>query len=276
MENKKRNIAVLYICIGRYSVMWQEFYESAKKNLFNEENVHYYVFTDTEELLSLKYGDVTFIREKDYGWPGNTLYRFRMFTKIVDEIAKSDYTYFFNANACFVKPISEELIPRDGNNLIMAQHFKMQGLNPIEYTYDRNKKSKAYVPWGNGRDYVQACFIGGTGKEIAKMSTELAKNIEIDDNNGVIAKWHDESHVNHYIIDKKYTLLPYSYVYPEVLNLPVEINILMRNKERYADLGVLRYGKKSLARIAKEKAKNQWPKIQTCYHLALNKLGFNK
>ena len=269
-----RKIALLYIGIGNYSVMWDGFYESAKKYLFTDDEKHFFMFTDNEKLLASKLLDVTFLREKNYGWPGNTLYRFRMFTTVVEQLKDYDYVYFFNANACFVKPLSDEILPHDGATIVAAQHFKMEGVDPIKYGYDRNPKSTACVKWGQeGKDYVQACFIGATAEEMIEMCKTLSANIEEDEKNGVVAKWHDESHFNHYIIGKKYNLLPVSYVYPEVLQLPIEVNILMRRKEQFGNLNVLRYGKKSLARQIKEKSVFQWRKIQNEYHYILKKMG---
>ena len=255
--------------------MWPGFYKSAKENLFQNDIKHFFCFTDDENLLSEKTDDVTFIKEKNYGWPGNTLYRFRMFTSLYDVLPTYDYAYFFNANAFFVKPLSDEIVPRDGARIIAAQHFKMEGLDPILYSYDRNPRSTACVKWGEeGKDYVQACFIGATGEEMAKMSKILSDNIATDESNHVVAKWHDESHFNRYIIEKEYTLLPVSYVYPEVLQLPIDVNILMRRKEQFGNLNVLRYGRKNALRVLCEKVEFQRRKVVDYYHYALKKVGY--
>ncbi len=269
-----RKIAIMYICIGKYSVMWQAFYESAQRFLFNNDSKHFFVFTDSEEILNSFYPDVTTIRESNYGWPGNTLYRFKMFSSISETIESYDYAYFFNANACFVKPVSDEVLPKDGSKIVVAQHFKMSGLNPLKYAYDRNAKSTAYVKWGHeGKDYIQACLFGATGSEFSNLSNIINKNIKQDEKHGVVALWHDESHLNKYIIGKKYTLLPISYVYPEVLSLPGEINILMRNKEKFASLNTLRYSKKSIIRNLVEKTYNQFRKLKGLYYyLTISKL----
>ena len=272
-----KKIAVLYICIGRYSVMWEGFYESSKRHFFKNNDVNYFVFTDSDTLKYKDSSDVKIIKERDYGWPGNTLYRFRMFDSIKEHLIKYDYAYFFNANAFFVKDVDEDIEPNEKQQLVLAQHFKMINKNPIRYGYDRNKKSKAYVKWGyEGKDYIQACFIGATAKEMVKLSEQLSQNISQDDNNNVVAKWHDESHLNKYIIDRDYKLLSVSYVYPEVLNLPIAINILMRDKNKFADLSVLRYGKKSLKRVILQKTVNQLIKIRITFYIILSKLGMIK
>ncbi len=43
-------VAVLYIATGKYTVFWPEFYESAEKYLLKDCEVHYFVFTDADDL----------------------------------------------------------------------------------------------------------------------------------------------------------------------------------------------------------------------------------
>lgn len=50
MKNKK--VAILYIALGRYTVFWDEFYESAEKHLLNADK-HYFIWTDKP--LALNY-----------------------------------------------------------------------------------------------------------------------------------------------------------------------------------------------------------------------------
>lgn len=266
-------IAILYICIGNYSVMWEGFYISAQKYLFLNQEKHFYVFTDSEQICKLKLPDVTFIKEKNYGWPGNTLYRFNMFCNIKDKLLNYDYIYFFNANAQFITKISDNILPNKHEKLVVAQHFGMQNMDPIFYEYDRNPRSTAYVRWGEeGKDYIQACFIGAEAKAFIEMSELLNNNIKIDEKQNIVARWHDESHINKYIIDKPYRLLPVSYVYPEVLKLPIKPMILMRDKTKFADLHILRYGNKSLSRTLSEKIEYQRRKLQKRWYYFLKKV----
>lgn len=266
------NVSILYIAIGKYEVLWDEFYQSAKKHLFKSHQVHFYLFTDSARLLSLSYSDVKVISKPNYGWPGNTLYRFHFFKDIESDIKSDDYTFFFNANALFVRDIDNEILPDDYEDLVVATHFKANKQHPLKWPYDRNKKSTAFVEFGSeGRVYAQACFIGAKTEEFIKCTNQLSNNIEIDDKNGVCALWHDESHFNNYIINKRIKILPYSYVYPEVLGLPGEINILMRSKERYANLITLRGEKKGILKLSMKKINNQKYKLWLQYNYLMHK-----
>lgn len=272
------HIGIFYICIGKYSCFFEEFYESAQKHFFKHEQKHYYVFTDNQTLLeSTQFENVTFIYFKNLGWPYNTLLRFKMFMMVKEDIKQYDYVYFFNANTMFIKDIDTCLIPTQGN-IIVAKHFKYANTqDKYEYPLDRNQKCWACVPWGKeGNDYIQACFFGATGEAFYHLSKILSTEIDKDIAKGVIALWHDESYLNKYIIDKEYTILDVSYVYSESLKLNVDINILMRNKERYLPLTDLRSQNTSIFHQIKIKLLNQKPKIHIAMAKLLRKLGIYK
>ena len=266
------NIAICCIYLGRYEVMWDEFYESSKAHFFPADRRHWFVFTDSDRLLKSGNKDVTFIQERDYGWPGDTLFRFRMFSSISDKLLLYDYVFFFNANAKVMRDVGEEILPTKDQELTVVQHFGMRGKNPMLYTYDRNTKSTAYVKWGcEGKDYIQACFFGARSSDFVRISEELAKNIETDWQNYVVAEWHDESHLNKYIISHSYRLLPTSYAAPERFYSGCDINIMMRDKEKYGELQSLRGQNKSLGRFLTTKTMNQMIKARSYLHLLLGR-----
>ena len=63
----------------------------------------------------------------------------------------------------------------------------------------------------------------------------LSKRINIDLENEIIAKWHDESHLNRYIYDynkERYRILSPAYLYPEGWNIPFEEIITVRDKNK--------------------------------------------
>ena len=80
---------------------------------------------------------------------------------------------------------------------------------------------------------MQGAFNGGRSKEFLQMCEQLSKNTHEDLENNVIALWHDESHLNKYIINRRYKTLPCNYSYPEGWNIEEykdDIKILLRDK----------------------------------------------
>ena len=65
------------------------------------------------------------------------------------------------------------------------------------------------------------------------MINKLTQNVETDEKNGIMAIWHDESHLNKYINEIKGTkinILNPGYCYPENWNLPFKKKLLALQK----------------------------------------------
>ena len=73
-------IGILYICTGKYTIFWKDFYLSCEKHFIPEEEKHYYVFTDSKEIdFETENSNIHRIYQENLGWPGNTLRRYEMF-----------------------------------------------------------------------------------------------------------------------------------------------------------------------------------------------------
>lgn len=238
-------IAALYICTGKYIAFWKDFYKSAEQYLLTGCEVHYFVFTDALKL----YGEENNPRihhclQEAYVWPFATLRRFEIFLGKEEELKNYDYIFFFNANAQIKTPITPEMfLPRTerGEHLVFVQHPAFYNKPNYEFTYDRNPWCRAFIPMGLGRYYVCGGINGGESKAFLKLCHTLNRRIRKDLDHNIIAQWHDESHINRYILWRKdFRLLSPSYCWPEGWNLPLPCYILIRDKARYFDVQELR------------------------------------
>lgn len=227
-------IAILYIALGRYGVFWRDFYESAEKYFLPDVSKTYFLFTDNEKLEHDTDNNVIKIYQDKLGWPYDTLMRFDIFLTQEDKLAQFDYIFFFNANMQFVDLVGQEILPSDKNDgLAMGLHPGFYNKNINDFTYDRNLQSTAYIPYNSGRFYVQGCLNGGTADAYLKLCHVCSKNIKTDLDKNVIALWHDESHLNKYVLDKNPLIIPCNYLYPESWDLPDfkdNIKIIQRDK----------------------------------------------
>lgn len=226
------SVAIIYICTGQYAHFWREFYISLENHFLKKSNIEYFVFTDAERI----YGEdqnkrIHKIHQENLGWPGNTLFRFKMFMSISEKLLLFDFCFFFNANIVFCEDIcEEEFLPIEAK-LLMVQHPGYFKSNRFKFPYERKKESKAYIPYGKGDVYVYGAINGGHIDSFLKMSRELATNIDYDLQNGFVAKWHDESHLNNYVWKNgDYKLLSPAYAYPEGLVLPFKKKIVILDK----------------------------------------------
>lgn len=235
-------IAILYICTGNYIIFWKDFYLSVEKYLLPNYEKHYFVFTDSNPSMDnyLIQDRVHIFEQNKLGWPYDTLMRFNMFSNIKNFLIKFDYIYFFNSNMLLLEPVGEEFLPIDGSGLVATLHPYFYSESKYFYPYDRNKKSLAYIPFGKGKYYFMGGLNGGRSNEYLYLIDSLKSNIQLDLDLGVIAKWHDESHLNRYLVDKDVKILGPEYGYPEDSYLPFKAKFLIRDKNKWGGHNYLR------------------------------------
>ena len=99
---------------------------------------------------------------------------------------------------------------------VVATRYPYQSLmDPSSQSFDRNPKSLAYVPFDQTVSYYAGGFNGGKTESFMEMAV-IANNVNKDLEKGVVALWHDESHMNRYLIDNPPALqLTPTYCYAE-------------------------------------------------------------
>ena len=127
-------------------------------------------------------------------WPIVALFRFHYLLKYK---TNDDYIFYINSNA-IIQP-NKLITWFDPYKINITKHFsyRMGLLTTYELLTpsDDNPNSQSYI--GNiTYTYCQSGFFGGPTKMIYNMCEEITKLIDIDLNNNIIAKWHDESYLN--------------------------------------------------------------------------------
>ena len=116
---------------------------------------------------------------------------------------KSDFSIYIDVDSAFRKPLSlSDMIKRD-TGLIGTLHpgfVLIESGNPLG-TPERNPKSRAFIGWGENEHYFCGGFFGGDSYSYIRMSEKIKNNIDLDLRDGIIAIWHDESHINRYFLD---------------------------------------------------------------------------
>jgi hypothetical protein len=247
-------IGILYICTGTYDIFWKEFYKSCEKNLLTNSEKYYFVFTDAKNIYDEEHnGRIIKIFQENLGWPNNTLKRFSIFNSHKELFNECDYLFFMNANLKVMKNIGEEEFLPIKENLLVTKHPGFYNKDIKEFSYDRNPKSKAYIPYGKGKYYIAGGLNGGKRDEFLKLVNELDNAVEQDLKDNIVALWHDESHLNKYIINRNdLKILDPSFLYPEGWGIPFECKIIIRDKNKYGGHLALRnqkYGLKTKIKL---------------------------
>jgi len=218
---KKYNIGLCIVATGKYNGLAQGLIESARRYFCTQHHVTYFVFTDGD---MPEREDIVKVSQARLGWPFDTLKRFHIYEAHRELFAKMDYLFAVDADMLFVSSVGDEIL----GDLVGTQHPAFIGKRG---TYEKNKKSKAYVAPNEGEHYFCGGFYGGKRDEFVKLLKTVIQQVDTDLARAFIAKWHDESHLNRYFIDHPPTrILNPSYCYPESWSLEFPKKLVALNK----------------------------------------------
>ncbi len=102
-----------------------------------------------------------------------------------------------------LKILKKRLLPlHSDENLVLTHRPHVFHKNKKQFTYDRNPLSNAYIPLSQGRYYFTGALNGGKSVNFLEMCEHLNRNTKEDLDQNIIALWHDESHLNKYVLDR--------------------------------------------------------------------------
>lgn len=204
------DICILTIATNKYIQFVQDLYDSIGENFLTNHSVQCLLFTDHEIEESSPNVKISQIDHEP--WPIPTLKRYNYFIKEKDFISKFDYCFYLDADMKVVDTVGDEIL----GDLVATNHPYKIYETPEQFAYERNPSSLAYVAVGEGTNYYAGGFNGGKTSRFLEMSQVIADRVNKDLENNIVAVWHDESHMNRYLIDNPPTVsLTPSYCYAE-------------------------------------------------------------
>lgn len=219
---KLANLAVIFIGTNKYLNFLPTWYESCEEYLVPGHKKQYFIFTDGE--LEDLPDNITSYYQEHLPWPYITLYRFSTILKASEDIRNYDYLLFLDADMRIVDTVNPEDLFTDKPYFGVHHPCHFLGMSPhTEYpgAFETNINSCAAISENDDLSvYWQGCLWGGKVPQVIDMMKELDRRTQDDETRDIIAKWHDESHLNKYFVDNKplvHTLSP-SYAYPEVFS----------------------------------------------------------
>ena len=203
-------ICILTIATNKYLQFVEKLYDDIAEKFVPGAEIDCLLFTDHEIEETSDNVRVHYIDHEP--WPMPTLKRYNYFVKEKDYILEHDYCFYLDADMRIDAPVGEEVL----SDLVATQHG-YQSMHPKEQmSYDRNPECLAYVAPGDEVTYYAGGFNGGKTTKFMEMSEVIADRVNKDLEKDIIALWHDESHMNRYMIDNPPTLaLNPEYCYAE-------------------------------------------------------------
>ncbi|MDD9805500.1 MAG: hypothetical protein OXU44_00900 [Gammaproteobacteria bacterium] len=255
MAQAKHKVGLVVLATGGYIRFFRPFLESVRRYFFPGHTVRVLLFTD-HDVADEEHGDfslrVTAI--KDEPWPYITLKRFEYIDAHQHLFDGLDHLFYCDVDARMVSEVADEILPDGARHQLSAvDHpsfacsgkpglfFKALrgtsltcrfGYRRIRGGFETDKKSTAFVGDDEGGVYFAGGFWGGITPAVLEMARQLRRNIERDLSRGHIARWHDESHLNRYLVDHPPKVLSPAYCRPEqIFRLPFKAKIVVLYKE---------------------------------------------
>uniref|UniRef100_A0A8C8VN62 Uncharacterized protein n=1 Tax=Pelusios castaneus TaxID=367368 RepID=A0A8C8VN62_9SAUR len=217
-------VGVAMFAVKKYIRFIEGFLHSANKFFLSGHRVNFYLFTDHPE----KVPSMTLSPEKrlfiipiePYSrWQDISMNRMNIISSYIRSRWRHevDYLYSMDIDVQLFEHIGVEIIDTLVGTISSWQYTKTRENN----SYETRPESRAAIPRGEGDFYYAASFYGGIVSEVYKLTTACFKGIMEDRANGIEAKWHEESHLNKYLLYHKPTrLLSPEYYWDEELILP--------------------------------------------------------
>jgi len=239
-------VSVLSVATHGYLSHWSSLLGSIEQNFFLEHSVTAHVFTnDIDQANRLRPKSdrvkVEIHQVPDWGWPEATLLRFRAISEYASSI-EGDITCWLDADMLVMRPTGAELDARKWKSGLAFVHhpgfWRPSGWGitaswpehptvipndvlwlakgrPILGAWESDPKSRAFVAPEQRQTYVCGGAWFGETDRVLQMAEVLSQRTDEDLAEGLIAKWHDESHVNWYLAHNEATVLGPEYCYEE-------------------------------------------------------------
>lgn len=224
MQERKPIIGIFLISTNAYYIYIQQLVDSIDKYFLQDHQIRIHLFTDTKRFVIAS--DRIKIRQypiEPYKFPYATLLRYQIIIGNA-ELTDEEYLAYLDIDMKIVAPIGTEFL----NEITVVRHPGFYANNGWG-SPNVDKRSTAYIEPERRREYVCGGVNSGSRKEFMKICNILAHQISIDEDNGVMAEYHDESHLNHLISTmedrSKITILDPSYCQPEQNHLQVAWHI---------------------------------------------------
>lgn len=198
--------AIVLLCSGNYEIILEGFLKSFHRYWQATPAFRIYVWMDRTRMPT---HDELYFPIPTLGWPNATMLRPHYFLEKEALLAHHRYIYSIDVDLYAEGNITDAIL----GSLVGAMHGFLGPLSREKWTFETNPASKAYLDYRVAETYFQGNLYGGEPYRVIPMWKEISRNIEADAKIGIVAKWHEESHLNRYLSDHRpVKILPHTYL----------------------------------------------------------------
>lgn len=209
-------ISIFVIATKSYLDCAHNLIDSAMKWHVGESRVQFILLTDrnTDSLRvanTSSFFTINPFQITSYGWPEATLFRFHLMLEHWHHVSGSIVMYldadtkivaplnFQELSGFCVNPLSNGVTP-----VFHPGYYKRSPVLDLIFRtrfgpWETNRKSTAYVSSNLREHYACGGVFWGLHDSFHQLCLEIKSQIDKDSKNKVVAKWHDESHLNKWL-----------------------------------------------------------------------------
>ena len=242
-------ITFVSIATGRYLAFWENQFNSAKHYLDKSARIEFVILTD--QIEELKNASKELLRGTNWKlqighvphqeWPFPTLYKFKHIISNWN-LLNGEAIWHLDADMVFSdRDVHISLLKlSQENEMVFVSHpgyFRSKGASKLCLylnwpplllkdlkclikerglgTWEKNRLSLAFVESHKRLNYVCGGSWGGKRQAFLEFLNELSNRVNSDLYSGVMARYHDESHINWFRVNYRCKVLDPSYCYEE-------------------------------------------------------------
>lgn len=190
----KKNIGIVVLATNAYFVLGIRFIKRFVQFYQGEENIKFFFFSDEDPKDYIPDNiDVKYIYTTNNNWVDGTNLKFTSIIKLENEDV--DYLFYFDADTSVDQSFTEEWFLGES---VGGQHYGDQGWMKENKSFDRNSRSKAYVPKDTTlpQMYFYGAFFGGNKKWMIDFCKLMISYQKADKEWGYEPGVNDESYIN--------------------------------------------------------------------------------
>ncbi len=221
--------ALLLVATGNYRQLAQNLLDSLDTHLLDED-LEVFLFADQPGVASKRF-PVRFCAIGHQPWPLVTLNRYQYFMTQHAALAAFSRVLYMDCDLELITDLELHELLTPGN-ICAVEHPARHLPGGHFWDVETNTMSTACLPADARGTYYQGCLWGGDTRLILPMIATLEAHTELDKARGITAKWHDESHLNHYLFHQPQLTagIHSSFAYPETWDLPFSKRIIHKDK----------------------------------------------
>lgn len=206
VENEK--IGIVILCTNSYIVLGVKFVKRFMQFYKGNRKIKFFLFSNTDPKDYLPASiDYEYIYTNNKTWVDGTNLKFNSILSL--ENRDVDYLVYIDADSNVDKEFTDEWFIGD---IVGGQHYDDQGRMKDKKAYDRNPRSKAYIPYDTSLEqtYFYGAFFSARKNKMIELCKTLKEWQDTDHAIGYEAAVNDESYLNKYFHYNRPKVIPTS------------------------------------------------------------------